>query len=581
MARNTAEKRAILHFIEEIRLLNVRDAAWTDPKPLIAEINAFDPTTLEHFRFTMYPGDEDPFWYFPSKPRAQNGWLFQSAVIDWWMGVENPLHELLADWSPNFTFDPDLRVFLCLKARQLGITWCAMALQLWFILYQPGARCVAYSYNEDEAKKLVSRAWLMYRSLPTLLTQHVDVLTPRGKDEPTEWIKVRHKASGLISTIQALPATQKAGHGDIVTFALMDEAARQDYCKNIFTAILPATARGNARLALVSTANGVGNPQTEEGNFFHVLYATARDRNMGFAFLPWNAEPTRDERWYTKYAMKLGEVERNMSYPLHEQDAFMLSGSLFFDRDALAYYRTRMRRPSLRGQFTQDGIRFMKWISLKDGMIDVYERPVMGRKYAMAVDAASGRGLDYTSMIVLDLESGAPCAEFHARVDATRSALQAYALGKWFNGAKICVETQGGHGEAIITFLRDPSRGLPPYPNLYRHHDETKGVRPISAAYGLPMGTKVRPQVVNGLADWVRKRLFPWVSPGMMDELGTFAHQTTGRVSPAALPGCHDDRVMALGMCAEMYRLYGQAPAARRSKRRRRRAYEPHPTRSY
>jgi len=84
--------------------------------------------------------------------------------------------------------------------------------------------------------------------------------------------------------------------------------------------------------------------------------------------------------------------------------------------------------------------------------------------------------------------------------------------------------------------------------------------------------------VVNGLFDWIRLRLFPWVSSGLMDELGTFVHTTTGRVSPAALPGCHDDRVMAAAMCTEMFRLYGRAPARR--KRRRRPAYVPHPTRS-
>jgi len=578
MARDSAERRAILHFIEEIRLLNVRDAAASDPKALIAEINAFDPTTLERFRFTMYPSDEDPYWYFPEAPRGQDGWLFQAALVDWWTGTYNPLHTLLEDWSPNFRFDPGQRVFMTLKARQLGVTWCAMALELWYVLYRPGAKCVAYSYNEDEAKKLVQRAWLMYSSLPLLLRNHVEVLAPKRGDEPSEWIKLRHKASGLISTIQALPATQKAGHGETVTFALQDEAARQDYCRNIFTSILPATARGNARLALVSTANGVGNPESEEGNFFHVLYATHRERDIGFSFLPWNAEPTRDERWYESYAMKLGEVDRNQMYPLNEQDAFMLSGSLFFDRDALAYYRHKIRRPAMRGQFTQDGIRFMKWMSLRDGIIDVWERPVPLRSYAMAVDAASGRGLDYTSMGVIDLESGAICAELHARIDSPRAALQAYALGKWFNTAKICVETQGGHGEGIITFLRDPSRGLPPYPNLYRHHDEVKGNRPIAASYGMPMGPKNRPMVVNGLYDWIRQRLFPWLSSGCVDELGTFVHTTTGRVSPAALPGCHDDRVMMLAMCAEMFRLYGRAPARR--KRRRPRAYEPHPSRS-
>jgi hypothetical protein len=577
MARTTALSRARRRLVEELRLIRVKNAAESDPKALIAEIDAFDPTTLEKFRFTMYPASDDPLWMFPGAPRADEGWLFQSAVIDWWMGVPNPMHEQLALWSPNFFFDPTQRIFLCLKARQLGITWCAMALELWFLLFRPGSKCVAYSYNEDEAKKLIARAWLMYNSLPESLRDHVEVLTPSRSDEPSEWIKVRHKESGLISSIQALPATKKAGHGDTVTFALMDEAARQDYAKQIFTAILPATARGDARLAIVSTANGVGNVETEEGNFFHVLYATKKERNLGFAFLPWNAEPTRDAAWYERYAMKLGEVERNQQYPLNENDAFMLSGALYFDRDALKHYRNRTRRPSLTGQFVQHGVRTLDWIGLRDGIIDVWEKPVPGRKYAIAVDTSTGRSNDFTSGGVIDLETGAIVAELHAKIDAPRSAIQFHALGKWYNTARIAVERQGGYGEALITFLKDGSKGLPPYPNLYRHTDMTKGKKPISEEYGIPMGPKMRPQIIDGLSAWIRERLFPWLSAGCVDELGTFAYAETNP-SPRALEGCNDDRVMMLGIAVELFRQFGKAPAKR--KPRRSSEYVPHPSRS-
>jgi hypothetical protein len=576
VARLNAVARARRHIAEEIRLLMVKEAAQDDPKALIAEINAFDPTTLEKFRFTMFPADDDPLWVY-SEPRADEGWLFQAAIVNWLIGVEHPLMAKLEAWSPNFVFNPLQRIFQLLKARQLGITWVVMALQLWYLLFRPGSRCVAYSYNEDEAKKLIQRAWLMFNSLPAVLRDHVEVITPMRHSEPSEFIRVRHRESGLISSIQALPSTPKAGHGDTVTFALMDEASRQDYCKQIFTAILPAVARGEARLALVSTANGVGNPETGEGNYFHVLYATHKQRGIGFAFLPWNAEPTRDEEWYVNYAMKLDEVERNQQYPLNEVDAFMLSGALYFDREALEFYRGHTRRPVLRGQFVQGSVRKLDWVSLKDGMIDVWERPVPDRRYAIACDTATGRGTDFTSMGVIDLETGALCAELHAKIDSPRAAVQAHALGKWYNTAKICVERQGGYGEALITFLRDGVRGLPPYGNLYRHVEFTKGKKPISQEYGMPMGPKNRPQIITGLAEWLRERLFPWLSTGIVAELGTFVHADTNP-SPRALDGSNDDRVMMLGMLVDMYRQFGRPPA-KKKRRRRRREYEPHPSR--
>lgn len=577
MPRLNALSRARRRVLEEARLLEVKEAAQDDPKALIAEINAFDPTTLEHFRFTMFPEHEDPLWIY-DEPRGDPGWLWQSALVDWWTGKYNPLFEKFEEWSPNFVYDPEQRVFMVLKARQLGVTWTGMALELWYLLFRPGSRCVIYSYNEDEAKKAITRAWLMYNSLPAVLRDHVEVITPSRSEEPAEFIKVRHKESGLISYIQALPATKKAGHGETITFAIIDEAAYADYLKQIFKAIVPATGRGDARLAVISTANGVGNPDTGEGNYFHVLYSTRREKQIAFLFAPWYAEPTRDEVWYQRVAMKLDEVERNQSYPRNENDAFMLSGALFFDRDALEWYRSQTRRPILRGQFVQNGIREFKWMSLRDGMIEVWEKPVEWRKYALAVDTSTGRGTDYTSMGIIDLETGAICAELHAKIDSTRAFIQAVALAKWFNGAKICVETQGGYGEALITLLREGARGVSSYGNLYRHTDATKGNKPIAEKYGIPMNGFVRPGIVNNLAEWVRLRQFPWVSSGIMDEMGTFVYRTTG-TSPAANDGCNDDRVMMLGIAVEMFRQFGKA-ASKNRKKRKQRQYEKPPSRS-
>lgn len=577
MPRTSTHTRARLSLIEDFRLAEVKDACQFDPKPLIAEINAFDPTSMQHFHFTMFPSDDDPYWPYRDTQRGVDGWLFQAALVDWLMGKEHPLFELFEQWSPNWRFDPAARVFLILKARQLGITWIVMAIELWHLLFRPGSHCVAYSYNEEASKKLIVRAWLMYNSLPAALRSHVEVITPSRHDEPSEWIKVKHLDSGLVSTIQSLPATKKAGHGDTITFGLMDEAAYQDYCKAIFTACLPATARGDARIVVNSTANGVGNSDTEEGNFFSILYQTIRSRGLSFAFLPWYAEPTRDEKWYADNAMKLGEVERNRQYPRNEGDAFMLSGALFFDREALEFYRSAVRKPALRGQFTQRGIREATWVGLRDGIIEVWEKPVQGRKYGLAADTSTGRGQDYTSMGIVDLETGAIVCELHARIEASRAHIQCYTLAKWYNGAKVMIERQGGYGEALITLMRDGANGLPAYGNLYRHTDATKGPKPVSATIGLPMGPNVRPGIVNNLADWIRQRLFPWVSQGMSDELGTFVYKTTG-TSPAALEGTHDDRVMMMGMCAELFRQFGRTPSKKR--RRTTSTYEPHPSRS-
>lgn len=534
--------------LEEFRLFEVVEAAKTDPKALIAEINAFDPTTLEKFRFTMYDPEDDPFWYGDT-PRGDAGWFWQSEIVDW-----------LAD--------PTIGKYLILKARQLGITWVVMALEVWYLLYRPGSNCVAYSYNEEQAKKLVQRAWLMFNSLPEVLRNRATVLSPQRAEEPSEWIKVKHTlpdGSTVIGSIQALPATKKAGHGDTITFALMDETAREDYAKQIYTAINPAVSRGSAKLAMVSTANGVGNAETGEGNYFHILYTTRKEKGIDFKFLPWNLEPTRDNEWYAREAMALDEVERNQQYPLNENDAFMLSGALYFDSTVLKFYRDNAMIPKYSFQFKMRGVRAAQAVYMRDGLIDVWEEPRLGASYALACDVATGRSTDYTSCDMIDLDTGAIVASLHAKIEAPLAAPQLHFLAKWYNSAKIAVETQGGYGETLITLLRDGTKGIPPYPNMYRHTDFTVGKKPISGNYGMPMGPKMRPQVVTGLKQWLQQQQFPWLGTGHVDELGTFIYRTTG-TSPAAQDGCNDDRVMSLGIAVEMFRQFGKHPQPRKNK---------------
>lgn len=552
--------------LEELRLLDVVDECWDNPKALINEIRFFDPASEQWVEFKMFP---PPGWEPPIEKRADGtfrfredgslDWFWQSLIIEWW-------------------HDPELKRYLVLKARQLGITLLACAYALWLMLYRPGTASVAYSYTQDEAQKLVVAAWLMFQSLPKELTRHVRVITPTpGRAEmPSEWIKLQH-GDGRISTFQALPSTPKHGHGARVTFAIMDEVAYQDYAKNIYKAINPAVSRGHAKLVLISTANGVSNKETGEGNFFHHLYATKREKGLNFLFLPWNLEPSRDALWYETVALALDEVERNQQYPLNENDAFMLSGAIYFDREALDYYRKETIDPKVTGQFIVTGRRKAEFMNLRDGIIEVYEEPRPDAKYAIGVDAATGRGLDYTSADVIDLSSGALVAHMHAKIEAPRAAAQLHFLGKWFNTAKIAVERQGGYGDAIIIALRDGNDNLPPYSNLYRHKKWTHSDKPEAAEYGIPMAAN-RPHLLGYLKTLLKDRVFPWLSVGHVDEMGTFVYAESNP-SPRAQDGCHDDRVLSLAIACEMFRQFGEHGAPRKQ-RRKKRTYTPSPVRS-
>lgn len=554
--------------LEELRLLDVKDAAQLDPKALINEIKFFDPAQAadedpQLVEFKMFPPegwqppteDSDGEWRFHTK--GTHDWFWQSLIVDWWN-------------------DEQIKKYLILKARQLGITLLACAYALWLMLFRPGSTSVAYSYTEDEAKKLLDASWAMFQALPDILKNHVEVVTPKRTELASEWIRLRHK-NGQLASFQALPATRKHGHGARVTFGIMDEAGRQDYAREIYTAINPATSRGRAKLVIISTANGRSNPETGEGNFFHHLYENRREYKLAFKFLPWNLEPSRDEAWYQSEAIKLPEVERNQQYPLNESDAFRLSGALYFDSRDLDFYSENSIYPTLTGQFYLVGRREAEFRKSSEGFIEVLERPKTNTKYAIGIDTSTGRGKDYTSGDVIDLSSGAIVACFRAKMEAPLAAIQFHYLGKWYNGAKLGIERQGGYGESLIYALRDGHDNLPPYTNFYRHKAFTKTDKDYTEQIGHPMGTGSRQTVLEGLKTALHFRQFPWLTHGHVNELASFVYQDTG-TSPRAMDGCNDDRVMSLALANEMYRQFGERANPKR--RWRKRKYVPPPTRS-
>lgn len=566
----TLEASAKRALAEDLRLAIVREDAELNPKAFINEIRYHDPSTGDWVQFNMFPPEgwsppvewlENGDWRFTTE--GATDWFWQSLIIDW-------LH------------DPEIKKYLILKARQLGITLLCCAYGLWLMLFKPGSVIVAYSYNQDESKKLVAAAWDMFRELPAQLRAHVDIVSPRLTDIPSETFVIRDRKSGLVSSFTALPATPKAGHGTRVTFAIMDEVAYMDYGRRIYTAINPAVSRRRAKLAIVSTAFGVSNKETGEGNFFHHLYATHKQKNLAFRFLPWNLEPTRDEDWYQREAVALPEVERKQQYPLRERDAFTLSGEVYFDREALTHYdEIGIREPLFLGQFVEAGRDQAKFQKLQDGIIEVYRQPVGGRSYALGVDTSTGRGTDYTSVHVIDLASGEICAEMHARIESPRAAFQIWWLGTWFNTALICVERQGGYGEALIYSLRDGNRQLRnPYPRIYRQTKFTSGKRNQADDYGYPMGPANRGTVLDNLKNFIRLRFFPYLSRGTLDELGTFVYAETNP-SPRAQDGTNDDRVISLGLAGMMYAEHGVMPLAPGGKRKwPQRPYQPSPAKA-
>lgn len=512
--------------------LKQRSEAMRHPGGLLDFVQCVDPKTGERFHFTL----NDP----------EAGWYWQRAVLDEW--IAHPLS-------------------LVLKARQIGITWLAAGYALWKLLTMPGTRALVVSINEDEAIKVVNRLFDMFVSLPDHLKFEAKITKPSRDARPSTLIEFTFP-DGRISSVVGLPSTRRAGHGETATIVLLDEYARHEYARESWKATFP-TADNGGQILVISTANGVSNEQTGEGNFFHHLYVNAEAYGIETQFLPWDLHPDRDEDWYTRNARALPSADRAEQFPRTPEDAFINTGECWFDLETLGWYsENHILDEDSRMKFVANQTGSSAKVSWeKKGPIRVYAKPDPSHSYAIGADVATGRGYDYSCAYVIDLTSMALVAECHGKLEADEYAEQLHYLGRWYGNARIAVEMGGGYGEPVVISLRDGRKGRPHYPKLYRHAIADRADMHQLKNYGFPMNMKTRPLVINQIEQAIRERSIPAMTRTLVMECRTFVRQKTNP-SPRAQEGANDDRVMAFGIALEMYRQYGTHEKRHRPERR-------------
>lgn len=467
------------------------------------------------------------------------GWYWQKDLLDWWLTN---------------------RRSIVLKARQLGATWLAAGLALWLLLFRPGSQVLVYRQREKDAKKIIGRIWDMWESLPPWLRNGAVVITPSRGVRPSDVIEFRFPG-GKVSTVTGMPATAAAGHGDTVALAILDEFSRIETASETMKAVGPALGR-TGKLIILSTANGVANLETGEGNYYHYVWENAKAMRFARRFLPWSLHPDRDQEWYetSEEILSLRPHERAEQYPANPHEAFTLTNRVFFDAEAMEWYAAHaIRRPTRVYDFQKVNAKQAEIVDRKDGRINEYQAPKDGSSYALAADAATARGLDYSAAYVIDLATLEICAEFHGKLDADLFAYQLHFLGRRYRTAWLAIEMAGGYGDAVLIPLRDGREGRPAYPKLYRHTLESRVDLPQAKTYGYPMTTKTRPQVTGHMAKLVREKALPYLTEDLLLEMRHFVEHETG-TTPAAQVGTHDDRVMAACVVLELYRQRGSHP---------------------
>lgn len=569
------EQRAELARLE-LQALAQRDACHEHPAYLLHNVQCVDSRSGEVFKFELFSREtsteQDIQWLESlgidplSAPLADvGGWGSErSDALNWGWQRE------LLDWL----IDEDQTIVL--KGRQLGVTWVACGLALWYLLYKPGTDVLIFSIGEDEAKEVVERIWGMFLSLEQdpekrHLLNDVKVLTPaRGK--PSTVIKVEHTlkdGTTRISTIEAMTSSESKGHSRSAALVIFDELSRNEHARAIWKGIVPATADHGGKIVGISTANGMSD-EKGDGNWYHYLWSKAGTTVFPLLktkFLGWWLHPDRSDAWYEQ--LSLDPAAKAEQYPNDPDEAFLLSGSPYFSTEALRYYQNRHAKPIYTARFELDPANPARAALLKveGGPIEVYAEPKPGRSYAIGNDVATGTGTDFSVAAVIDLHTAEPVAELYIHGDYEALADQLHFLGLWYNGARIAVEKGGGYGDTVIAYLRDGLKGRKPYPKIYRHRRFDRADKPEAQAFGFPMNQQTRPKVVSELKSWIDGQMLSFVTHRFYSEARTFVHRDT-KPTPRHADGCNDDVVFAWGIALEMFSLYGEHEHDRRKKTR-------------
>ena len=355
-----------------------------------------------------------------------------------------------ADWIPfelwpeqvealNLVMDNQFTI--ALKARQLGLTWLALAIALWLMLFRPIATILLFSKRDDESTYLLGEERLrgMYRRLPKWMQCEGETV-----NAATHWTL----SNG--STAYSFPTT--GGDGYTATFVLVDEADLVPDFNHLMRAVRPTIDAGG-KLFLVSRADK-NKPESE----FKRIYKAAKEgkNNWAHIFLPWFIRPERTQAWYEQIKADIQQQTGALD-DLYEQypatDVEALAGKSKDKRIPVQWLNAcyqPMQPMSL------DMLKLEKAPTLPTLM--VYRLPIPKRKYVISADPAEGNPTsDDSAAVVLDEMTGEEVAMLSGKFQPTTLGSYIDKLGTWYNGARVMVE-RNNHGHAVIAWLRDHSK---------------------------------------------------------------------------------------------------------------------------
>jgi len=405
-----------------------------------------------------------------------------------------------------------------LKARKLGVTSYFEARFTWMGMYHENAFLPVISQGEVEAKKVIADCRFIWDHLPEHLK--VDLLI----DNATT---LKFKGGG---TIEAFPATAKAGRSFTGTEILLDEADFHEEFASSYNALLPLIQDTGGKMFVVSTAN----PDNVDSEFRRV-YQKSDNR----LFLGYFDRPNRNDDSY-RQARELASDDARFEKENPQSESEALAPPrvrAYFDYEALMAMQDDLEEPK----------EYLR------GVISIWQKPIQNGRYVLGGDTAWGRTGSYNAVEVFDWQTGLQVAELHGRMHPDEIAQEIVNLHEMYNHAYMGLERAGegqerdGESVVVVDKVDELLGGCSCSGRLY-YHDNTSRV-PIQP--GWQTDGQSRPVMLEKFAEAVRYRSLVIKSRWLRDEMMTFIWSEKGR--PERAKGAYDDRVMATAIACMMW----------------------------
>ena len=450
---------------------------------------------------------------------------------------------------------------IILKARQQGIsTYCAGRV-FWKSYFSPHARSVVMAHDSATSDALFNMS-------KNLIKNMQGELSPREERSNAKEIIISSPAMDKDQTASYrlyTAGSPEAGRGTTPTIAHLSEVAFWQHDEKILAGLFQGISQApGTEVILESTANGA------QGEFYRLWKgAVAGENDYLPIFLPWYVTPeyrreapenmmlTSEEEelveqhgldedqlyWRRLKIAEGGKLKFQQEYPATADEAFIVSGSNVFNvgkLDAL------IPRPQLRRSEWDPSSKMFD--ENREGNLYIYDYPQWEDPYVIGADVSLGVGQDYSAAVVMNKKYEIVAHYRNNRIDPSYWGELLFYLGRYYNNAFLAVES---NSMGIATLQKLEQMG---YVNLYKQTKVANVSNEEGERLGFRTTSATKPAIIGNLKNLIENEEIMIPSPQIIQELKDYVATDTGKTEAA--PGCYDDSVIALSICAEVMRTH-------------------------